>query len=239
MWRVICGRIICMLSNIREQYNTIAETFSVEHHSGNQINRVLARQAMLPYATPASFMLDLCCGDGTDTDFFARNGVHVTGIDASEKLINMARNAYPHILFNVGLAEQLPYENDLFNCVFSKYAIQTSEHIEPILNEVWRVLKPGGVFIYLVTHPLRQFLEKKKLNANYFKQEIVSSVILDKTITVYEPTHIFAEYFNSKFFQRFEMIDFVESFDPAAERIHEAVYPGFFLVTARKKLADS
>lgn len=235
MWRVIQDHITPMFSTIQEQYNTIAEKFSIEHPVGNQINRVLARQAALPYISAESFMLDLCCGDGADADFFARNGVHVIGIDASSQLVKMARDTYPNIQFSIGLAEQLPYENDLFDCVFSKYALQTSEYIEPIFNEVWRVLKPGGVFIYLVTHPIRQFLEKKKLGANYFKQEIVSSVILDKTITVHEPTHIFAEYFNSKFFQRFEMLDFVESFDPAAERVNEAVYPGFFLVTARKK----
>lgn len=219
----------------REQYNSISESFSTGHAVGNQVNRVLARQAILPYIQGA-FVLDLCCGDGTDAYYFAQKGVHVLGVDASAALISKARDAYPHIQFHVGLAEQLPYEDGLFDCVFSKYAIMTSERLEPIFNEVYRVLKPGGIFVYLVTHPLRQFLEKKRSDANYFEQQTVPSVILDGAVTVYEPTHVLSEYLNSKFFSRFEMIDFVESFDPAAEQIQGAVYPGFFLATARKKV---
>ncbi len=51
---------------------------------------------------------------------------------------------YPTIDFTVGLAEQLPYKNESFDIVTSKYAIMTSSDMRPIFTEIYRVLKPGA-----------------------------------------------------------------------------------------------
>jgi hypothetical protein len=40
---------------------------------------------------------------------------------------------------------------------------------------------------------------------------------------------------NAEFFLKFEMIDFTEAFDPDAEKIENKIYPGFFIIKARKK----
>lgn len=224
-----------MTNDIREQYNPLATTFSEKQATLNQRNREVAQAFTLPHVYKGVHLLDLCCGDGTDAGYFSELGAHVTGLDASSELLSIARQIYPHINFHHGVAEQLPFENEAFDIVFSKYAIMTSFALSPIFSEVHRVLKPDGVFIYLVTHPLRQYLEKKKVTANYFKQEIVNSEILDGSITVVEPTHAFSEYFNSDFFSKFDLLDYAEHYDPAAERVNGAVYPGFMIVKARKR----
>jgi ubiquinone/menaquinone biosynthesis C-methylase UbiE len=180
-------------------------------------------------------VLDLACGDGIDAQHYKEIGANVDGIDASDKLIEIATRKYPAVNFKVGFAEKLPYEDNSFDCVYTKYAIMTSPQMDPIFNEVNRVLKKGGTFIYLVTHPLRQFLERKNLSEDYFVQSEVKLPILDATVTVIEPTHTLNEYFNSDFFSKYEMIDFKEVFDPAAEQISGGKYPGFFIVKAIKK----
>lgn len=223
-----------MQLDIREQYNQFPKEFSINQTTKNQVNRTMAYEMVNPHLINAN-VLDLCCGDGVDAGYFTQQGAKVVGIDASEGLINLARTDYPHIRFDVGLAEQLPYENEQFDVVYSKYAIMTSADMQPIFNEAHRVLKPGGVFVYLVTHPIRQFMEKKQHNANYFKKEIVDCVILDGTVTVKEPTHKFTEYFNKDFFEKFELVDFTEAYDPAAEMVSGAVYPGFMIIKAKKK----
>lgn len=223
-----------MQLDIREQYNQFPKEFSINQADKNQVNRTMTYDVVNPHLSGAN-VLDLCCGDGIDSGYFAQQGAKVTGIDASSELIKIAKSEYPHIQFDVGLAEKLPYADNQFDVVYSKYAIMTSADMEPIFTEVTRVLKPGGIFVYLVTHPIRQFMEKKQQNANYFKKEIVDCVILDGTVTVKEPTHKLTEYLNKDFFEKFEMLDYTEAWDPAAEQVNDAVYPGFMIIKARKK----
>lgn len=224
-----------MTYDLREQYNPLAAIFSEKQSTLNQKNRDIAHAFTTPHVRRGMHLLDLCCGDGTDAGFFSELGAQVTGIDASAQLLQIARETYPHIPFQEAVAEQLPFQNETFDVIFSKYAIMTSRSLSPIFSEVYRTLKPDGIFIYLVTHPLRQYLERKKACANYFKQEVVCSEILDGTVTVAEPTHTFSEYFNPGFFSKFELLDYAEHYDPAAERINNAVYPGFMIVKAQKK----
>ena len=228
-----------MKNDIRKQYNDVAQRFSKNHNIGENSNNKNRQEfySMLDMVSlsPGQRILDLCCGDGYDANQYSKKGFDVSAIDASDKLVAIAKDNYKHIDFKVGPAEQLPYENSSFHAVFSKYSIMTSADMNPIFSEAHRVLKSGGYFVYLMTHPFRQYFEKRNTNADYFKQEIVTCNILNKSVTLQEPTHTFNEYFNQDFFSRFEIVDFRESFDPAAEQIENRTYPGYFIVVARKK----
>jgi len=180
-------------------------------------------------------VLDLACGDGIDAEHYRDLGGEVIGLDASEELIKIAKEKYPEVSFICGVAEKLPFDNNTFDAVFSKYAIMTSADMNPIFDEAYRVLKPKGTFIYLVTHPFRQFMERRDLSDNYFEQKLVDCLILNGTVILQEPTHTMNEYLNKDFFRKFEMIDFIESHDPAAEQIYGGQYPCFFVVKSKKK----
>lgn len=221
-------------NNLYKQYNNFSEDFSVNQKEKNQKNR----EEMYEFVgkdLSGKRVLDLCCGDGIDADYYKNMGSEVIGIDSSEKLISLAKEKYKNINFIESLAENLPFKDLQFDAVFSKYAIMTSKDMKPIFDEVYRVLKKRGEFIYLVTHPLRQYVERKENNTDYFKQKVVDCIILDGTVKLKEPTHTMNEYFNSEFFKKFELIDFRESWDPAAEQVSGNKYPCYFIVKARKK----
>lgn len=220
--------------DIRKQHNNFSQAFSFNQEMQNQVNRTIM-YSFVGGDLSNKKVLDLACGDGVDAQYYKKIGGDVSAIDASKGLISIAKEKYPEVDFCVGLAEELSYGDEVFDCVFSKYAIMTSADMKPIFDEVYRVLKPGGEFIYLVTHPFRQFLERKNVEADYFSQTNVTSVILDATVEVVEPTHTMNEYLNEDFFSKYELLDFQESFDPAAEKIKGAKYPGFFIIKARKK----
>ncbi|MFA6969302.1 MAG: class I SAM-dependent methyltransferase [Candidatus Paceibacterota bacterium] len=184
---------------------------------------------------PRAAVLDLACGDGLDANHYRENGFEVVGIDASKELIRIAKENYPGIDFRVGLAEKLPYQAECFDAVFSKYAIMTSKDIQPIFNEAHRVLKVGGYFAYLVTHPFRQYFEKKSVEADYFQQEIVTSNILNNSVSLREPSHTLNEFFSKDFLEKFDIVNYEEAFDPAAERVEGRTYPGYFIVVAKKR----
>lgn len=228
-----------MPRDIRKQYDAFAETFSA-HGSGGQSLNDKNRSHFYSFIDalpllPKAKVLDLACGDGFDTHRYQTRGFQVQGVDASRELIRIAREKHPTINFKVGLAEILPYPASHFDAVVSKYAIMTSKDVKPIFNEVHRVLKKGGYFIYLVTHPFRQYFEKKSQDADYFQQHIVTSHILNNAVSIQEPTHTFNEYFSLNFLNKFDLLSYDEAFEPGAERIEGRTYPGYFIATCKKR----
>lgn len=220
--------------DIARQYDNFAEEFSSECSIQNKVN-IEAFHSFIDFPLKGRRLIDLGCGEGTDLKIFKNGGAEVYGIDASEKMISLAKQKLPDANLKVGLFENIPFDSDLFDIVVSKYALQTSHDLKTVFKEISRVLKRNGIFVCLVVHPFRQFLEKKRVGKDYFKKEIVKSVIFNGSIVVEEPTHTFNEYFDDFFLDNFELISFKEMHDPAAEAIDGDIYPGFFILKARKK----
>jgi len=93
------------------------------------------------------------CGRGGDAYFVKRymRAKTVVGIDLSEAGIALCQENYKHIdglSFQVGDAEHLAFDNQRFDAVVN---IESSHHYpsqRQFYREVYRVLKPGGVFLY-------------------------------------------------------------------------------------------
>lgn len=220
-------------NNLSHQYDSIADSFEKAIEEGNRASEN-AMRALLPSLEGKS-VLDIGCGEGTDAVFYLQSGaVRVAGVDASKELLEKAKQKHPGIDFTYGLFEKIPFKDNEFDFVFSKYALMTSAELDPIFREVDRVLKPGGVFMYVVTHPIRQFYEKREQGKDYFKKEIVDSICFDGLITFKEPTHTLQEYLSEFMLSRFTLEKFEEHFDPAAEKIIDT-YPGFMVTMWRSK----
>ena len=219
--------------DLSHQYDPLADTFTSVLDSGNRVSRGAFRK-MLP-DLKGKEVLDIGCGEGSDTAYYLECGASVVaGIDASKELLERGKKKYPAIDFQYGVFEKIPYDDKKFDIVLSKYAIMTSADLEPIFSEAHRVLKSGGEFVFLVTHPIRQLYEKKKDNKDYFKKEIVESVCFDGALTFKEPTHTLQEYFTSFMVNNFILTAYDEEFDPAAEKIVDT-YPGFLTLRWVKK----
>jgi SAM-dependent methyltransferase len=100
-------------------------------------------------------VLDVGCGSGWATRLlaeYASNG-RVTGIDISDEMINLARESsgsFPNVDFELASAEQLPLSDNEFSHAFSMESLYYYRDIPRALNEIHRVLKPGGVFVTVV-----------------------------------------------------------------------------------------
>ena len=93
-------------------------------------------------------VLEIGCGIGTDGIQFARNGAIYTGVDLTDAAINIARERFAlfdeqgeFIKIN---AEKLPFLENYFDYVYSFGVIHHSPQPELIVDEIYRVLKPGG-----------------------------------------------------------------------------------------------
>jgi ubiquinone/menaquinone biosynthesis C-methylase UbiE len=223
-----------MNKNIQTQY----DVFSSDFVRGTDIHNEISRRtyySLLDFNMSQKKILDVGCGDGCDLLLYSQHGAQVWGIDSSKELIALAQTRIPEANLNVGLMEKLPYENNTFDVVLSKYAIQTSHNIPLVIKEMDRVLKLGGTLAYLTVHPLRQFLEKKKHPKDYFLQEIVESVFFGGTVKANEPTHTMNEYLNAEFLSKYRVTYFKEEGDfPSSEKVDGDTYPCFFVLKAEK-----
>ena len=99
-------------------------------------------------------VLEVGCGAGVDLARFAKGGAEVTGIDLAPSAIALARTNFEQqglsARFEVGDGERLPFADGSFDLVFAHGVVQYTAHPERLVNEAWRVLKPGGQAIFQV-----------------------------------------------------------------------------------------
>jgi len=96
-------------------------------------------------AKAGEHILDLGCGDGQLTQKIVRTGANVIGVDASPEMVEAARAR--GIVADVANAEELPFMRQEFDAVFSNAALHWVRGQDAMMNQVHRVLKPGGRFV--------------------------------------------------------------------------------------------
>lgn len=100
--------------------------------------------------------LDMCCGTGDIAFALAGQGAEVTGLDFSEKMLEVAQSRLQKqppktgsLKFMQGDAEQLPFPDNTFDAVTVGYGLRNLSSWETGLGEMVRVAKPGGRIVVL------------------------------------------------------------------------------------------
>ncbi len=93
---------------------------------------------------PGTRILDAGCGGGGASVLAAERGARISGLDAAEGLITIARERVPKGNFRVGDIENLPFDDDAFEVVFAANSLQFTEDRVAALRELGRVCTPGG-----------------------------------------------------------------------------------------------
>ncbi len=99
-------------------------------------------------------ILDLGCGGGNDTLYLISKGKQVISCDQSPSAINNIRKNFPEVYdakcFN--MLEGLPFEDEAFDVVIADLCLHyfLKSDTEKILNDIRRILTPGGHLILRV-----------------------------------------------------------------------------------------
>lgn len=103
---------------------------------------------------PGEQVLEIGGGMGTDLAQFARNGAHVTDVDLSAGHLALAQENFRlrglEGRFVHHDAERLPFDDDSFDVVYSNGVIHHTPNTGQVIDEMYRVLKPGGKAIVMV-----------------------------------------------------------------------------------------
>lgn len=112
-------------------------------------------------------VLDVSSGRGTLAIFYAQNySANVTGIDISEEMVNcatkkaIANNISDKVKFVIGDSQNLPFSDNTFDVVINECAVGIPDDSQKVLNEMIRVVKPGGSIA------IHESTFKRKLNQN-------------------------------------------------------------------------
>ena len=89
-------------------------------------------------------VLDAGCGAGGLCKLAREKGAKVSGLDASETLVSIARAQMPDAEFRTGDLEDLPYADNSFDVVLAANSVQYAADQIAALAELKRVTKPGG-----------------------------------------------------------------------------------------------
>jgi SAM-dependent methyltransferase len=98
-------------------------------------------------------VLDIGCGVGAFLRLVAERGARPFGLDASEALLDVARERVPDAQLRVGEMEALPYEDDTFDLVCGFNSFFFANDIVAAVREAGRVAKPGAPVVTQVWGP--------------------------------------------------------------------------------------
>jgi ubiquinone/menaquinone biosynthesis C-methylase UbiE len=177
------------VAKVENLYDTIAkeyaENFSGEHEKKPKDQEILLRFSQAIGARRPVW--DFGCGPGQTTKYLKNLGIEISGLDLSGKILEQARAIHPEIHFQKGNILELEFENDSIAGVVAFYAIVhlTEDQVEIAFREVYRVLQPGGIFLFTYhigekTIHQDEFLgEKVDIDFMFFTTAFISSCLND------------------------------------------------------------
>jgi ubiquinone/menaquinone biosynthesis C-methylase UbiE len=177
------------IHKIENLYNKVAteyaEKFSGEHEKKPKDQEILRRFSQeIGDKRP---VWDFGCGPGQTSKYMQNLGVDISGLDLSNQILEQARTIHPEIHFRKGNILDLDFENDSIAGVVAFYAIVhfTEKQVGMAFSEIFRVLKPGGIFLFTYhigeeTIHLDEFLGKKvDINFMFFTTDFIFSCLKD------------------------------------------------------------
>lgn len=129
-----------------EDYNSISEKYSSVRSKPWKEMEFLFKDI-----EEGDNVLDLGCGNGRFYEWLKKS--NYIGVDPSLELIKICKNNYPEANFIVALGNELPFEDNLFDKIFSiavLHHIPSDKLRKEFLLEAKRVLKDNGVLTLTV-----------------------------------------------------------------------------------------
>ncbi|MBU0458809.1 class I SAM-dependent methyltransferase [Patescibacteria group bacterium] len=164
---------------------------------------------------PNCRLLDIGCGDGRDSIFFAEKGIDVTAIDFAEEAIEQINADHSSINARVMDITEMKFPDDSFDVVYAHLTLHyfDDETTEKIIKNIYRMLKKDGYF-FIKCKSVKDSLYGKgeKVGEDMYKSDHVR--------------HFFSEEYMKEKLKNFEIVNLqsiTRSYDDKTSSFVEAV----------------
>lgn len=164
--------------------------------------------------------LEVGCGIGYFSNRATDIGAYVTGIDVGPKLIEICKSKNKSAHFRVGSASDIPFKNNIFEVLLSTEVIEHVDDQSKAINEMIRVVKPGGLLVITTPNklfkPLFDLLSKIGLrpykgNEKWFYPWSLRRILVKKGLVV-QKEYFFNLIYPTPILDRFENVPILKYF---------------------------
>jgi len=135
-------------------------------------------------------ILEIGFGTGLNLGYYPEHVRRITAIDPGEGMNRLARRRIEKSPIEVDLrsltAEELPVQDATFDCVVSTWTLCSILDVQRALKEVYRVLKPGGRFVFL-EHGLSDDpkIQRWQRRLNWIQKRVADGCRLDLDVEAF------------------------------------------------------
>jgi len=143
------------------------------------------RQQLL--ATVSGDVLEIGFGTGLNLPYYPAQVRRITTVDPNAGMHRLAqrrvRRSKIEVDQRVLSGERLPFEGDRFDCAICTFTLCSIEDVDQALSEVYRVLRPGGRFLFL-EHGLspEPNVQKWQRRLNWLEMRLADGCHLDRNM---------------------------------------------------------
>ena len=148
--------IIGVERTVTAGYGEWADTYDDESNPVIIAEEAVARSLIANH--PAAKALDAACGTGRHASYMASLGHRVIGIDASARMLEVARSKVLSVQFETADLTSMPLEDDAMDLAVCSLALTHCTDLRTPVRELGWVLRPGGTAIISDVHPFTVML---------------------------------------------------------------------------------
>ncbi|MCM8782061.1 MAG: class I SAM-dependent methyltransferase, partial [Candidatus Omnitrophica bacterium] len=108
------------------------------------------------FVNGGNLVLEIGCGLGSDSRYMAKKGLNVISLDLSFNNVSLTLKGASRLGLNIkGVcadAENLPFKDESFDLVYSFGVLHHTPDTQKAIDEIYRVLKPGGKCAVMLYH---------------------------------------------------------------------------------------
>jgi len=182
--------------DIRDLYNGIAQKYNENRSKASNDVSEFPKVIELAGDVKGKNVLDLGCGLGKHSKEYLNKGAIVTGIDASDEMIKIAKKTCENRgNFFVANFEDVKFDDETFDLISASFSIMYSDKIDYLFKQFHAWLRPQGRVIFSIYHPIQYFLKIEDFDFTKSKKYWFKLNAYD--VEVYNYYHPIGDYCNS------------------------------------------
>lgn len=148
--------------NLKSTYDKISENWNEDH--AHDTWWIAGTDKFASFLKKGDSVLDVGCASGLKSEYLTQKGLKVTGIDFSDKMIDLAQKRMPLGQFFVrDINESLDFKNK-FDGIFAQAVLLhiSKKNVKKVLNNLIDFLNPNGYF-YIAVKKLRDGAQEEQI----------------------------------------------------------------------------